>query len=342
MMDVFDPRQYFPDFYTNPAIVTLSPVCRWTISGQIGDSESSRKVPIDVRHLCEGCSAACRHEGPVRGAWQTDETCLMTLDELTSFIPTASNAAFYLDATVDGYVVLDIEPSCPPDISRNLLSLPGIVYSEVSLSGQGYHCVIPSPPSLLTFPSWSSKPALRHAHGWFEMLLHHWVTFTRQPLSTTTLVYPSLSGQFASIDDVYTELMAMTAPSPVSSDLPVDRVQPRILHAADIIAHTCTDARPALRSLDDFDQDHSRWEFSILSTLYYAMRPWLTVYQASGCSYSFSDHVWLLYQAATQVIPWRPKHNTRRGNQPYLLSQAATLISRHYPLSPERSTHGVH
>lgn len=159
-----DHGAWFPQFYGNPAIRALADASRWTISGQIGDDDldvagkpPTRKAPIDIRHLLDF--------GRVRGAWALDERCLVTLDELTQAVPDAANNAFYLQALTDGLLVLDIEPDCPPHIAVDLLRLPGALYSELSMSGNGFHILAPLPQNFHDFPIASTKRVLREEHG---------------------------------------------------------------------------------------------------------------------------------------------------------------------------------
>ena len=93
-----DPHEWFPQFYANPAIGALAPACRWTISGRLGEdgADQGRKAPVDVRHMLAGCTPNCRHEGPLRGAFRLDSTCLMDLDELTAADEVGTRAVAWL------------------------------------------------------------------------------------------------------------------------------------------------------------------------------------------------------------------------------------------------------
>lgn len=323
--NTFNPRDFFQSFYTNPAISALAGACRWTVSGVIGEMTDeatvSPKAPLDIRHW-----AATKG---IRGAYTHDETCLMTLDELTEAMPNATNAAFYLNATSDGYVVIDCEPSCPPAISDQLLGLSDIIYAEVSMSGRGYHLITPLPSSFLTQPQYARLPALRHPRGWFEILLHHWITFTRHPAPHRPTPGLSLTSTPLTIDDVYRDLTSMITVDNTTIVQPVDTESsvPQIIHADDIIRHACEDSRPRIRQLSDFDNDASRWEFSCLGVIYRAMEPWLIAFRTPDHPHTASDRAWLLYHAARQVIPWRPKHDSTRHGRPYLLDRAATLVA---------------
>jgi hypothetical protein len=332
------PRHWFPNFYENPAIRAIASASRWTISGRLGDEtdpeskESTRKAPIDVRHLLDGCNISCRHTGPLRGAWSIDSTCLVTLDELTDAIPQAANTAFYLQAQTDGLMVLDIEPDCPPGTAAELLRLPGTLYKELSMSRRGFHLVAPLPKNFHDFPIAAGKRVLREKNGHYELLLDHWATFTRDPVPQRIIDHVAARPapvQFTSYEDLYASLAEHARASASGSALDIDTSDemPEIPYAREIVGETLDQARDQLRSIDDFDNDHSRWEFSVLASLYSWMRTQLRSYSAVGIEYASSDIAWLLYAAAIEVIPTRPKHSQRRNGRPFLLDRAAALVA---------------
>lgn len=337
-----DPRAWFPQFYGNTAIRALADACRWTISGQLDnidpdtpeDSEKAptRKAPIDVRHLIDGCSPSCRHTGPIRGAWATDATCLVTLEELTAALPTASNAAFYLQAQTDGLLVIDIEKECPESVRNGLLQLPGILYSEVSMSGRGFHLVAELSKNFHDYPAATTKRVLREEHGWYEILLDHWATFTRNPVPQhiwdrgegTTETPP-----FASVEELYESLAQQAKRSTDASAAAIKTTDkaPNILFAEDIVKIVVSSARGELREPSHFNHDMSRWEFSVLAILYGYLRTQMNDYLLAGVSYSTNEVTWLLYMAAREVIPHRPKHDQRRHGRAFLLDRAAALVA---------------
>ncbi|MFC9756713.1 hypothetical protein [Streptomyces sp. NPDC056921] len=331
MMIPADPHAWFPQFYDNPAIRALAGACRWTISGQIGEEDPddpdnlpTHKAPIDVRHLID--------VGRLRGAWATDQSCLVTLDELTSAMPSAANTAFYLQAQTDGLLVLDIEPDCPTRIATDLLRLPGVLYSELSMSGRGFHLVLPMPQNFHDFPVAAGKRVLREEHGWYELLLDHWATFTRRPVPghiVDRVDAATTAPTFTSVEDLYTQLAAKARESAGASATAVNTAEsmPDIPYSQAIIEQTLTNARHQFRDPGDFDHDMSRWEFSVLASLYGWMQTQLRAYNAVGVEYSTGDTAWLLYKAALDVIPPRPKHNQRRNGRPFLLDRSAALVA---------------
>jgi hypothetical protein len=333
---IADPRTAFPQFYENPAILTLASTCRWTISGQIGelgdpddpeqDGRTTRKAPIDLRHLLEF--------GRVRGAWSISSTCLLTLDELTDAVPAAANAAFYLQSQVDGLAIIDIEPECPAEVAMELLRLPGILYSELSMSGRGYHLVVAQPKNFRQFPVAAGKRVLREEHGWYEILLDHWTTFTRKPIPHAiceAAAALSTPPRFDSVEALYAELGALARESPSVSSAGIDTGDgevdlTRIRFGEDIVEATLASARERLRDPEDFDNDMSRWEFSVLGTAYGMLRTQLSAYSAFG-SYDGGQRSLLLYAVAKELIPFRPKHAQTRNGRPFLLDRAAALVA---------------
>lgn len=338
-----DPRTMFPQFHDSSAIQLLGRASRWTISGRLEipdpasqDSGSKRKAPIDVRHLLDGCNAGCQHTGPLRGAWATDERCLVTLEELVQRVPDAANNAFYLKAMTDGLMVIDIEPDCPPDVAAELLSLPEheVLYRELSMSGRGFHLLTPLPDNFHDHPLAAEKIVLRHEQGWYEILLKHWATFTRRPIPQDHPVLRAASEverpRFGSIAELYEDLAVRARESSLatSGDVRTAAEMPDIPGSQQIVDEIVAMGISGVRPQTDFDGDTSRWEFSVLGRLYGLMQ------SAIGQQSMFHQHVytpadqaWLLYGAALQIIPARSKHNERRNNRPFLLDRAAALVA---------------
>ncbi|MHA7303840.1 hypothetical protein ACX80E_01105 [Arthrobacter sp. TMN-49] len=326
MSTTIDPRSLFPHFYTNAAVNWLEEHPRWTVSGRLGDDiNSTGKAPIDIRALFDS--------GKVRGAWAVDDNCLVTLAELTQKLPGAANAAFYLRAQTDGLLVIDIEPSCPAEISANILALPGILYAETSMSGRGYHLVTGLPEDFYEHRAAASRRVLREAHGWYEILLDHWVTFTRQPISKKVMTYAQnidlASAPFASVADLYASLAVTVKTTSAASTVVSTSVKvPAIKGNRQIVERTLAGASSRFKTLEHFGGDNSRFEFSMLGVLHREMRGHLVRFGfMQRTTYSESDQAWLIYQAALEVLPSRPKHNEQRNGRPFLLDRAAAMVA---------------
>lgn len=334
----------FPKFHGNRAIQLLGRAARWSISGRVGaienaqslDATQPRKAPIDIRHVLDGCNPGCQHPGPVRGAWATDEQCLVTLDELVRHIPNATNNAFYLKAITDGLLVIDIEPDCPPQVAANLLALPQaeILYKEMSMSGRGFHLLTPLPENFHDHPIAASRTVLRHEQGWYELLLKHWATFTRIPVPEDHPVLrmaPTDEHQrFTSVAELYEDLAGKIRGQSLATpgDVHTETEMPDIPDAEDIVQETLARAVPGMKSLDDFGGDNSRWEFSVLGRLYGTMQAQLRENsQFNDHVYTAGEQAWLLYAAVVQHVPARAKHHELRNNRPFLLDRAAALVA---------------
>lgn len=312
-------------FRANDVIDALAPLSRWTVSGRLDDDPATTsKAPIDIRQLLDLTDPTGRR---VRGAWSTDGQCLITLDELADRLPDAANAAFYLNSPIDGCLVVDIEPGCPPSLAADLRAMPGILYAELSMSGRGYHLVMPRPANLADHPVAARKAVLRETHGWFELLFTHWVTFTRRPIPASA---PQIPGTPTfTLEDIFADLAA-TAHEQAGSASDVDIDEDPGIPGADIIVEwTADDAatRLASRGPGDFSYDMSRYEFSVLGILYTSLDGRLRELSALGTTYSGSERAWLLYRCAVEVLEHRPKHDELRNNRPYLLERAASIVA---------------
>lgn len=317
------PQDYYPGFYDNPVIQLLAPAPRWTVSGQLDDpskpgaTRNTRKAAIDIREL--------QRNGRVRGAYEKTTNCLMTLDELVGFLPNAANHAYALNAHMDRVLVLDIEKTCPPALAQELLALPSL-YSELSMSGLGYHLVMPLPNVFGSFPIAANKIVLREEHGWYEVLIEHWITFTRIPVPADRY-----SGRPASRswDEVYAAL-ASKATQDAADQATRDSVsadKPEIPGEAEAL-HVMT-KHPLPKTLENFYGDHSRYEFSTLSTLCSRLTPALPyLSDKHNVEYTTAMKAWLLYEAATRVLTHRDKHDELRRGMPLLLNAATDLLAR--------------
>lgn len=313
--DTFDPYRAFPDFYTNPTIAELAERARWTVS-------DNQKVPMNARAMLDGTG--------LYGAKFADQRCLVTLTELTAKLPTASNCALRVETDLDDLVVLDIEKTCPIEVRNHLLTLPGVLYSEVSRSGRGYHLVLPKPELYDHHELARSKTVLRHEQGWYEVLQSHYVTLTRTPIPTEVWQAAREHAQqhgTADFETVYSELAAAARPS-ASQVTQVELEEPSIPLRNKAISYIT--ALPVRSTLEDFGGDTSRWETSHLGTFYNRLDELLgtTPFRATCHQYSDSDRAWIIYRAAEKTLPWRPKHDEQRGGMPLLLSAAQYVVSQ--------------
>lgn len=325
----FDPRLAFPHFYTNEIITkVLGPMPIWTVSNP------TSKMPIDIRHLLNGCNG-CTHPEPVRGAWARDERVLVTLDELTSGLPTAANCAMFIDAPSQGCVVLDIEKTCPPEERDRLLAI-GALYSETSLSGKGYHLVLPLPSSFPELSIAANKAVLKGPHGWWEILQsNHFVTYTRNP----TPVPISSTVDTELWDQVWRSVAEPANSKPVAARAANLDENTRPGHEwYDVVSLMLIQrCRFFGRTPKRFDNDHSRYEWAYAQYIYDKLNQLRlspdSIDVSPDKSLTMNTIVidetaatWLVYDTLTHYLDHRAKHDETREGMPLLLNLASRVV----------------
>lgn len=321
MTTTFNPFEAFPNFYQNTTIQQLAHRQRWTVSTQneaeINQRTVRKKMPIDFRALMTS--------GTIKGAKDTTEEYLVPLSTITSVLPTASNHAYYLDALRDQVMVLDIEKTCPSIITESMLAMPGILYAEESMSGQGIHLMMPMPTNFSQFPLAAKKRVLRHPYGYYEILMEHWITFTRRPVDP--IKFPASTTSTRTWELTWEELATEVKETHASETFDPSTEKPEIPHEADIIALMLRSPYP--KDLADFDQDHSRYEFGLLGYLEHRLSMILKTSMIKGLKdWTDDDRVWLIYLAATEVLDHRDKHDEQRNGMPLLMNSALNIVTR--------------
>lgn len=329
----FDPHVQFPNFYNNSAIQSIAHQRRWTIS-------DNNKMPIDIRNLV--------FNGMITGAHGIDhaDVELDTLDELTQHIPTAHNHAYYHRMLDTGFVIVDIEPSCPESYRNMLFQLPH-VYAETSMSGRGYHLIIPVSNDMRFSPVYAGLSAVKHDKGWVELLFDHWITFTRNDIdvvSSNTVsqhrweqyVYDfvhefSKKSHTNTKGDFSDNLDFFTGPL-YSVDYPLKAFEHHIDHVVSDVWRKNT------KELSDFSYDTSRLEYSkISSTLHACLDHLYFFYTTRNCEYQLPHPDYLarwIYQAIyytsdlreEPIITYRDKHDSPRNGYPWILYTIFNVI----------------
>lgn len=357
-----DPTSAFPEFYTNSYIRSgLAQHKLWTVS-------DFDKRPVDIvaaispSPVCPRCSRPECNE--VHGARLADaETQLLTLDELTAALPNARNVTTHLDWRLSGLMVLDIEPDCPTEVADQLLRLvtgntaspdPTAVYSEMSSSGRGYHLLLPTPTNLPYFPRAAQATKLQHPKRWYEVLLYHWITFSRQQIPADRLAAAAAEpkGDMLSWEAVFAQLVEI-APgrahtengaqgefdqtlAEVHRDLELTDMEAEVVRAVIEYLHD-EDAKDLH---DDFHGDTSRWEMSRLVRIAAVARSKFQVRQAvnrvTGAPEQTPDEdrqqlLRIVHGTARQVLPPRAKHDEPRSGVPYLLKRCAEALDHLQP-----------
>ena len=301
----------FPSFYNHPTISSLSSHKRWTIS------DPSTKIPLDLFELLYnrrrlGCDASIPF------------SCGKLYD-IFSCIPIPKNHALFLDYNVDDVMVLDVERNCSTSLISKFFRLP-YLYVERSMSGEGFHFVLPLPKNFDKFPNIHNKTRLQSKGCDFELLMQHWVTFTRDMVSASS----NPNGDFRLYNSLFENLASYAscrdrATIDDSGDASIDS----IAYADDIIDFVCRSSSYDKQPSDFFranssQPDLSRWETSFLAHKYHVMINYL---YHRNLSYTKWQHVVLLYNIALDCIPHRDKHDTFRQGKPYLLYLAEYIVA---------------
>lgn len=352
-----DPTSTFPEFYTNAYIRSgLAPQRLWTVS-------DFDKRPVDIVSALDTSPVCPRCSEPecntVHGARLSDaDNQLLTLDELTAALPHARNVATHLDSRSSGLMVLDIEPDCPTEVADQLLRLvtgntaspqPTAVYSEVSGSGRGFHLLMPAPANLALFPRAAHAIKLQHPQRWYEVLLYHWITFSRIPISVQRLTAAAAEpkGEMLTWEGVFAQLVeiapggaAVGNANPGQGDTmyPLSDVELDLTSTELEVAHSAIEylSHEATKDLvDDFYGDTSRWEMSRLIRIAAVVRSKLHVRQAInriiGTATQASEQeeqqlLRVVHYVARESLPPRAKHDERRSGVSYLLKRCAEAL----------------
>lgn len=294
-------------FRNTPFVARLASTPKWTVS-------TNQKMPLDMY--------AFKYRHIISGALYSNEDSLTTLDEVNSLLPDAANYTYYLDALIDNIVVLDIEPKCPQEIKDKLLQMP-CLYCETSMSGKGIHMVFPLPADILEqYPDAKAKIVFKEEHGYYEILLNHYVTFTANQL-------PHVTGTDAEpFRQLFLE-MAQTQRVSSKADVTIEALQKVETQYSDLILSILMNHKKDYKkTLADFNGDHSKYEFAYMAFLNHRLTKMLDLpAMKADHNYTDSERAWFLYTVAVDYLPHRPKHDEQRNKMPWLLYLAGEVIA---------------
>jgi hypothetical protein len=295
----------YPDFYNHDFIKSISGNSKWTVS-------TDAKMPVDA--------VVYAQEGKIFGARYMGPKSLVTLNKVNELFPKAKDNTYFLNYPDDGFVVLDIEKTCPVDVKKKLLQ-SNYVYGERSASGRGYHLVFKLPPKHIDFPLLMQKRALRHPEKHYEILLTHYCMFTRAMI-------PLCKNPTTSFEDIFYDMAAQQKEVIRDPNVFVDENKPDIKYEDDVI-RMLNDLRYTKTAAANFGGDISRFEFGFIAYYNTNLKKFFeTKYQIEQLEYTSTDQAWLLYLAARNEIPYRAKHDERRNKLPWLLYIASEVIAK--------------
>lgn len=288
------------DFINNETIRNLSTKPYWTVN-------IDGKKPLDILEFDKS--------GTIRGA--KSEQCLTDLDNLLRIVNSIPKQFVYsLDAARDNIVVLDIEKTCPDDIKNKLLQLP-FLYGDISMSGKGCHLVFPCPPlDEVTI----KKVAMKEEHGYYEILLHHYVTFTNYT------IFPQFTAENAPVNftEIWDDLRQKQHDTVKQDfDTDIDTVDLDFPLYETIEEAVITNFRNRFKKTpEDFHNDLSRYEFAVIGSIRYSLNLVLSfpIFERT-VKLDELQRIAMIYRIVTKILPHRKKHEELRDGKPLLLYQ---------------------
>ena len=285
---------------TNIAVKQLAVRPFWTIN-------MSNKAPMDFNYF--------RYTGKIAGA--IDSKALTDLYTLMDFFKTEHNSVpqqfvYSLDCKRDGICILDIESKCPEDIKQKLLSELPYVYGDISMSGHGAHLMFPCPElDEIT----SSKIVMKEEHGWYEILLAHYVTFT-----DNTLPERDYKDQTKFLELWNTLKATQKLASKEGFDISKNRPEYNFSNYNALVANTKSrfKAKFTKRPID-YNNDMSKYEFAVVGSLKIALLTMLDFPIYHNLNLDLNQKVWIVFELAQEILEPRPKHDEFRDNMPWLL-----------------------
>lgn len=303
-------------FLNNKFIKTIKDNKSWSISDK-------NKRPISIKGL---------KSGKIYGAKFSNPEDLGTVDEILSIAKgkRLSNLAYYLNSALDKFLIIDIESICKEDIKNKLLTIPHI-YAEYSRSGKGIHLVCEIPDKYKFNKDFHNSKALKYEKD-FELLLNHWVTFTGNQIKID-----NKNPDHKLLKDIIENLLHKDEKKrTVDENLSLfNKIEDGILDNETQIIYNLPHRREIekrlelhdyMKSLNDFSQDYSRYEFGMCGFYYYRLKNILKDYK--DYEYTDKDIIYFLYYILKQKLIHREKHNEIRDNIPWLAYVAKTLIER--------------
>lgn len=283
----------------------------WTIN-------MNGKIPMDFKYY--------RLTDKTLGA--TGDMSLVPMQEIIDYFMTKCKPpvipqqfVYSLDCKRDGVVILDIEAKCPDDIKQDLIQNLPYCYGDISMSGNGAHLMFPCPPlDDIT----SNKVVMKEEHGWYEILLCHYCSFT-----LNTLPKKDFKDQTAFLQ-LWNDLAAKQTVS-VKDDFDITANRPDFDFPEYTSFYANIKARfksRFLKTIDDYNGDYSRYEFAVLGSLKFALQSMQDFPFYSHLNLDLNQKVWIVYEIATEVLEYRPKHDEYRDNMPWLLYSAYNAFAR--------------
>lgn len=303
----------YPEFYSNPMIMTLASKPRWTANTQTADGKGKMPISIDMFRDYRKIVGCTMPDEP-------DTPSLTTLSEIQGEMPLVNHHTFRLHNPEDGVICLDVEKTCPDELKRQFLNLP-YVYGEVSLSGKGYHLFLPYPTDLMReFPAAQTKIQIKGPDNHYEFLINrHFVTFTRRMLKPS----PGTTDPDAIMRPLWAAQTVSTRQRSLDPDVDLDDVP-----QAEYILRMLS-VKTFKKTVADYDRDESRYDLALARFTYNCFIDLVSnwTFKNYGYLYTDDDAVAIVSRRLHELRPERNDKKGDRNGMPWLAYQTSYMLS---------------
>ena len=192
------------------------------------------------------------------------------------------------------------------------------------MSGKGIHLIFKLPTDLIMkYPVVNTKKVMKEQHGWYEILLEHYVTFTGKQIP---LQKPSTEDFNKIFED-----LAKTQKEYIKTDTHIEELKEvKTQHIDTILTQLLYYSnRQYKKTPANFNNDMSAYEFSYLGWLYTKLKEYLKITNIKKeHEYTESEIAWIMHETAKEFLPYRPKHDETRNNLPWLLFEIEEIMSK--------------
>ena len=295
---------------------------KWTVS-------NSEKVPLDMFALRKG-----REWGASNARTHSSYE---PFEEVDNFLPSSADKNYKLCCFIepDGdYALLDIEAICPKEIRQMLLDAfkDDMIYIEKSMSGNGIHAVIPRKYS-------GTCKCKKYA----EILVNHHCTFTCKSMDFDTAYNIDIETNQETSEEDEELIQGMTnvydlfkAPQVSTykggANFDEYKAERRFLNGSHADLYNIMYNFEYKKSLADFDNDYSRYEYGYASSLnQLILRTAPNMIDENAHFYNMhiskKSAAILISMILKQKLPPRLKHDEYRNGLPWLLYIADKIVN---------------
>jgi len=295
---------------------------KWCVS-------NSEKVPLDMFALRKGFEW-----GASNNREHSSYECYSDVEAFVKENPETYKVCSWLPMDGD-YAILDIESICPKEIRAKILESfeNDIIYLEMSMSGNGFHAIIPRK---------YEKTAKYKKYA--EILTNHHCTYTGNIININDAINITIETNLDMSDEDMEDLQnltdiydlfkkpAVTLSSNDSATWQDYKTESQYLNGSHADLYNIMYNYEYPKTLEDFDMDYSRYEFgyaAALSCLIKRTAP--NMIDANARFYNMhiskKSAALLIYFILKQKLQPRAKHDEYRNGLPWLLYTADKVVN---------------